>query len=64
MLAQAVAWHPSGLVLATASTDSKLRLFNAAVPGGQMFTVLAALLAPEAAALYCHTTHHACYLRL
>ena len=29
----AVAWHPGGLLLATASTDGYCRLFNAAVPG-------------------------------
>jgi actin related protein 2/3 complex subunit 1A/1B len=29
----AVAWHPTASLLATVSTDSKLRLFNAAVPG-------------------------------
>ena len=29
----AVAWHPSAALLATAGTDSRLRLFNALVPG-------------------------------
>ena len=29
----AVAWHPCGVLLATASTDGCVRLFNAAVPG-------------------------------
>ena len=31
-LLQAVAWHPSGALLATASTDGRLRLFNGRVP--------------------------------
>lgn len=29
----ALAWHPKGYVLATASTDSTMRLYNAALPG-------------------------------
>jgi len=28
-----LAWHPSGLLLATVSTDGRLRVFNARVPG-------------------------------
>ena len=40
---QAVAWHPSGAVLATAGTDGRLRLFDAVVPGGR-FRLFGALL--------------------
>ena len=30
----ALAWHPSGAVLATAAADGRLRLLNALIPGG------------------------------
>lgn len=32
----AVTWHPNSLVLATGSTDRRVRLFNAHVAGGYL----------------------------
>lgn len=40
---QAVAWHPSGALLATTSADGRLRLFNGVVPGVDTQTPLPAL---------------------